>query len=254
MKYKSLISVLMCGACLMLSACSPPTADFDGRKLTADQIDAALEAKMGAAKKQLEADAKAAAEEIRSAQEAQKILQAKVQRDYALKLQKLTKNAEVDAAATSNELADTLASSNGQLANRLGDIMVSHDETQSRISQAAADAKTMADIAQADIQRQIDERGMLLQFATAITQAPGVKQGLDATGLGGLLSVGVGALATGWLGRARGSQARHDAVWDEAFAAGKAASEEKHIAANQAFDDASIRALLLNTPPPKATS
>jgi len=167
-----LITLALAVCFFLIPGCKEPTALYDGRQLTAEQINAASAAKVKAAADAAAADAKKAAEEVRSAQAAAKIAADKVQRDIALKLAKLKNNAEIDATATANEMADTLASGNEHLAGRLATILVDHEDVQNKFVAAASDAKALAEIAQADIQRQIEQNAALFKIGDMVINNP----------------------------------------------------------------------------------
>lgn len=244
MRTTLLISALFL-ACT-LGGCGDPTATFDGKKLTSAQIEAAVDAKVKEAAIAAEAAAKKAAADVAAAKQAAQDASDKLARDYALKLKRLAANASIDADKTTNELADLTGEVNRGLADKLAGIVTQQDAYQATLKHSVDEAKAMADAAQADIQRQIEQRGWLLQVAQGVTQLPVVKQAVDASGGGGLLAGLFGMAGTavaGYAARASGSKARHDATWDEAYKAGQDAAKAQADAANAAWDQAHADAL-----------
>lgn len=238
----SLIGVLA-AACLCVAGCTwfdAPKADLNGQRLTEEQIRASVKATLADAADKLQRESAAAAEEVRAAQAAQQALAEKTARDYALKLQKLSSNATVDAAAVNNEMADILASSNQTLSTDLSKIVGTHQASQTAISAAANKAKAMGDIALADIQSQIEQRSFLANSVNSLVSNPAVQGTVGALPGGGILLslLGMaGTAVTGWAARSAGSAKRHEKSRKDGFEEGKNLEAEKTKAANDAWEE-----------------
>lgn len=210
----SLAAVVLCSILTFafIPGCEQPktTSPISGNQVTAEQLQAEVSVWDSEREAKAKADAEADAQAIREAQAQSKRDAAKAKRDAERKLRQMDADAETIRA----ELEATLAQLTDDFSFRVDGI---HANARSRLaadSSAEAAMQAKADAAIADINRQIEQRGMLAKLAQggmqiAASAVPGAApaiSGLEALlGTTGLLGIAGTVVSRIQVGRSRAS-------------------------------------------------
>lgn len=209
-----MLSVVLCAiaSCFTLSGCDTPktTSPISKQQVTADQLQAEVTVWQADREAKAKADAEADAQAVREAQAESKRLAAKAKRDAERRLRQM----DADAQVVREDLEDALSKITDEFSFRVDSVQAN---ARSRLESDASSERAMqskADAAIADINRQIEQRGMLAKLAQgglqiAASAVPGAApaiSGLEALlGTTGLLGIAGTVVSRIQVGRARAS-------------------------------------------------
>jgi hypothetical protein len=209
-----MLSVVLCAiaSCLTLSGCDTPktTSPISKQQVTAEQLQAEVTVWQAERESKAKADAEADAQSVREAQAESKRLAAKATRDAERRLRQM----DADAQVVREDLEDAIAKITDDFSFRVDSV---HANARSRLEADASSERAMqakADAAIADINRQIEQRGMLAKLAQggmqiAASAVPGAApaiSGLEALlGTTGLLGIAGTIVSRIQVGRSRAS-------------------------------------------------
>ncbi len=238
---RTLMIVITAGLCLSLGGCQffePAKSDYQGAKLTEDQIVAKRLIEERAAKAEGELDRNRTIAAVKQEQDQADARRRTFERQYQAKLRQIamqaeaarmqaTMQAETAKISTDAEYGDQVDELNTVLSKRLTALTADFDERQNTRSNTMASNQAQAEAAIASIKATEAQRDFFTKTAQELLASPAAQAGAAAVPGGSMILGAMASLATavgGYALRSRGSAERHaqtrketleerDAIW-----------------------------------------